>query len=103
MAAEEAVAALGEPLLRTSGKGLELWIYDNQAEVLLYGPVIGWTTPGSRQVPGRAVDIWQRQPGEVDAPVFLLPRPSISRKDAAAGKDSPSEESNPLPYLRLRK
>lgn len=39
-------AALGKPLLRTAGRGFELWIYDHNAEVVFFrGPVIAWTAP----------------------------------------------------------
>ena len=46
MSAEEAVAALGEPLIRTSARGLEVWIYDSCGEVVFSGgPVKDWSLP----------------------------------------------------------
>ncbi|HEY4302488.1 MAG TPA: hypothetical protein VGM73_16570 [Candidatus Didemnitutus sp.] len=46
-------AALGKPLVRTAGRGFELWIYDHNSEVLFFrGPVIAWTAPDA--TPGAA-------------------------------------------------
>jgi hypothetical protein len=102
MAETEAVAALGEPLMRLNGKGFEVWIYDNRAEALFYGCLIGWTSPSTGQTMGQSVDIWQRQPGAADAPVFFLPRPLNSRKGLPVRGEANREESNQQPYIRIR-
>ena len=90
MTAEETVAALGEPLIRTVGRGFELWVYDDRAEVLFYGPVIGWTTPGVGPKAGEAHDIWQSDHTGVPTPTFLsqLPRPVI--KKSPFGQNKPA-------------
>lgn len=47
MTAEAAATLLGPPVLQTKGRGLETWIYEHGAEVLLRGKVVGWTMPAS--------------------------------------------------------
>jgi hypothetical protein len=76
MTADETEALLGTPLIRTSGHGFELWTYDNGAEVLLYGSLIGWTNSGSTSVATRSFDIWRARRTESFSPTFLevLPR-----------------------------
>lgn len=59
MTGKEVVAVLGQPLLRSSGHGFDRWVYDNGAEVLLHGTLIGWTIPGTSAVAERSVDIWK--------------------------------------------
>src|SRR4051812_5474205 len=50
MTPRETLAALGEPLLRVSGKGFHVWTYDNRAEVVFFaGPVVAWTAPVGAQ------------------------------------------------------
>src|SRR4051812_43734805 len=63
MTAEETLAALGRPTLRTTGRGFEIWIYDNGAEALLFGSLIGWTTPASTSATTRSRDVWQENRG----------------------------------------
>jgi len=47
MTPAQALAALGKPLIQTSGRDFDLWIYDQQTEVLFFrGPVVAWTAPG---------------------------------------------------------
>jgi hypothetical protein len=87
MTAAQAARALGEPLLRTVGQGFELWIYDQRAEVLFYGPLVGWTSPGSDLRPGPAVDVWSVSAGPGKDETFFLPRPTIrvhARRQEAA-------------------
>lgn len=44
MNSEEAVKELGEPLIRTYGRGIEVWIYDGRGEALFTGgPLKSWT------------------------------------------------------------
>jgi hypothetical protein len=43
---EQTTEALGKPLIRTYGRGFEVWIYDSHGEVLFAGgPATGWTHP----------------------------------------------------------
>ncbi|MEN9403135.1 MAG: hypothetical protein RL091_1838 [Verrucomicrobiota bacterium] len=43
---EQTTEALGKPLIRTYGRGFEVWIYDSHGEVLFAGgPATGWTRP----------------------------------------------------------
>jgi hypothetical protein len=44
MTSIQAVAVVGAPLQRSSGQGFQVWTYDNRAELVFYGPLIGWTT-----------------------------------------------------------
>lgn len=46
LTAEQTTEALGKPLIRTYGRGFEVWIYDSHGEVLFAGgPAMGWTQP----------------------------------------------------------
>ena len=46
MTQDEIVELLGQPLIRNSNRGFEVWIYDSKAEVVFnQGPVIAWTIP----------------------------------------------------------
>ena len=58
MSVEETLAALGQPLIRTAGRGFETWTYDKGGDVLIYGSLIGWTAPVSAQLVVRSKDIW---------------------------------------------
>ena len=72
MTAEETLATLGQPTLRTSGRGFETWIYDHGAEALLFGSLIGWTAPPSPTLVKRTVDVWQQEkPTGKYYPTFL--------------------------------
>jgi hypothetical protein len=59
MSGSEVAAALGSPLICSKGRGFERWTYDNGAEVLIHGWLIGWTVPGVANVAKRSNDIWQ--------------------------------------------
>lgn len=42
----QATDALGKPLIRTYGRGFEVWIYDSCGEVVFGGgPALGWSMP----------------------------------------------------------
>lgn len=42
----QTVEALGTPLIRTYGRGFEVWIYDSCGEVVFGGgPALGWSVP----------------------------------------------------------
>jgi len=51
--------ALGDPLLKNSARGFEVWVYDGGAEVLCFmGVVVAWTAPNGVNSPeGRQVDV----------------------------------------------
>ena len=88
MSADETTTALGRPLIRNGGKGFELWIYDQGAEVVFYGGVIAWTVPAGSKVPNSANEAWtfyQAAPDQVALPFpkqrFFLPVPALRPKD----------------------
>ncbi len=42
----QAAEALGQPLIRTYGRGFQVWIYDSHGEIIFAGgPAMGWTQP----------------------------------------------------------
>jgi len=42
----EAAEAVGKPLIRTYGRGFQVWIYDGAGEIIFGGgPVLGWSEP----------------------------------------------------------
>lgn len=84
MTTDETVAALGEPLARNLGRGFELWTYDNHAEVLFFGDLIGWTSPGQGPALTHSFDIWQANRGKDDfrsALLMLPPKRSKPKKE----------------------
>lgn len=75
MSAEQASAVIGEPLIRSSSRGFEVWIYDGRGEVVFYaGPVIAWTVPIPLDASIRpaAHDVWFKP---ARRPVTPLRRP----------------------------
>lgn len=82
MSALETSAILGEPLMRTAGQGFEVWIYDDQAEVVFYGPVVGWTTPRTIRLTISSHDVWSASsaPGQS---AQVLPRPQPASQTPA--------------------
>ena len=62
MSAEQTVTLLGDPVLRSRGRGFETWTYDNGAEVLLHGTVVGWTAPVTAGLAKRSQDVWINRP-----------------------------------------
>ncbi len=103
MTTEEAVTALGAPLQRNIGRGFELWTYDHQAEVLFYGDLIGWTTPGEGAAPRQSTDVWKLNRGSDDFLAVLrrLPPP---RSQPAKPRPAAPSPANPAwrPTLRFR-
>ena len=92
MTTDDASEVLGPPLLKTSGHGFELWIYDHNAEALFYGgPLVGWRTPSKPDLVGRTVDVWQNKSGNVDLPFFILPRSPFVRKRLEKARDDALE------------
>jgi hypothetical protein len=103
MTTDQAVEALGDPLIKTIGGGFELWIYDNHAEVVFYGgPMVGWTTPSKGKAIGRPVDVWQHPTAAIDSPVFILPRrrPLPVKRIDIRSQDAGSVDT--LPFYRVR-
>jgi len=46
----EAVEVLGRPLIRTYGRGFQVWIYDGAGEIVFGGgSALGWTQPAPTQ------------------------------------------------------
>lgn len=84
MTADETAAVLGTPLVRNVGRGFELWIYDHDAEVLFFGDLVGWTSPGTGALVARTADIWQANRGRDDFRGVLasLPPPRSQRLPA---------------------
>ena len=107
MTAEETIATLGRPLLRTTGRGFETWIYDNGAEVLLYGSLVGWTAPASARVVERSVDVWRENRSGTYFPTFLalLPKPvaKSSAPEQSAGSSGGSGNITWLPIHVYRR
>lgn len=62
MSAAHAATLLGDPLLRSVGHGFETWTYDDGAELVLHGTVVGWTAPHSAGLPKRSQDVWLSRP-----------------------------------------
>lgn len=103
MTAEETAAAIGKPLFRSEGRGFELWIYDHHAEVLFFGSLIGWTTPGTDKAASQVVDVWQGNHGGVNAPTFLSAIPAwYPNKKAAARTDFDPAGFERLPTYQFR-
>jgi len=88
MSTNDAVAALGQPLLRSEGRGFEVWTYDNRAEVVFYGQVIAWTAPASSLVAPRVVEDWQFAQGIPDQ--VILPKPIPRARPARRGENRES-------------
>lgn len=89
----DVAATLGRPLICTKGHGFERWIYDNGAEVLIYGRLIGWTAPGVAAVTERSTDIWQaRNAGTILPTIAPQSPPDASElpKRIDRGVDRPS-------------
>lgn len=98
MTAEQAVAIVGEPLQRSAGQGFEIWTYDDRAELLFYGPLVGWSAPRSADMVTRSVDVWSA-PAAATAQPQILPRPVATMKSGAALN---AVTSSSLPRYRRR-
>ncbi len=82
MTSDDAIAAVGEPLQRSAGQGFEIWIYDDCAELVFYGPLVGWTAPRTATAAARSVDVWSAPAGAA-MPPHILPRPGATAKPVA--------------------
>lgn len=95
MSAEELVEVIGEPVSRRQGRGFETWTYDHGAEVLVYGIVVGWTSPA---VPGQKVrsqDVWTAHPKSAFIPALQTALRKAVRQPAAT-----VAPANPAPAAR---
>lgn len=96
---EETAEALGQPLIRTYGRGFEVWIYDSHGEVVFAGGdrALGWSLP----VPNP-----ESAARPVERDVLLKPvvrLPALRRTSAApAAAAVPAETEVRFRYLRQR-
>ena len=105
MTTNEAVSALGEPLVRSAGRGFELWIYDHDAEVLFFGDLVGWTTPGTGPSARHSADVWQANQGQDDFRAVLARLPAPRSQPARRAATAPAAEQRAIawrPALRFR-
>ena len=107
LTADETAAKLGAPMLRSRGRGFEVWTYDNGAEVLLYGSLVGWTAPGKANVVERSMDVWRENRSGTYFPTFLalLPQPVVQSPPPARVTGSAGESGTrwlPIPVYRRR-
>jgi hypothetical protein len=90
MTPTQAMAALGKPLVRTAGRGFEVWIYDQHTEVVFFrGPVVAWTDPAQAASPARAT--------VADHDTFEWPVLRLSR--ATANRRCAPVETGPVEFL----
>ena len=100
MTRDQAVAALGEPLIRSSGQDFEVWIYDERAELVFYGVLVGWSSPGAVAMTARTVDVWQVAAGAPRSE-FVLARPARINSPAVRRAAS-TDDGFRLPTYRRR-
>ena len=99
ISSEETAEALGQPLIRTYGRGFEVWIYDSRGEVVFAGGdrALGWSLP----VPNP-----ESAARPVERDVLLKPvvrLPALRRTSAApAAAAVPAETEVRFRYLRQR-
>jgi len=110
MTAEETLATLGRPILKSVGNGFEVWIYNNGSEVVLFGSLIGWTAPSAAKLSERSSDIWSEDDSDEAPPTFLslLPKPvtlgRAPKPKPAPATARPRSEDVWLPmYSQLRR
>jgi hypothetical protein len=76
---EETAAVLGREIMASRGRGFEVAISDNQAEVVyLNGQVVAWTAPAGVSTPAAPTQAWQfdqeRRPAAPSARRTLEPQ-----------------------------
>jgi hypothetical protein len=94
MSGSEVEAALGTPLVRSEGRGFEVWTYDDASEVVFYGRMIAWTSPASSAAPKYVMADWQFTQGLAER--LVLPKPP-RRRNVAPPAPTP-EVSGPASY-----
>jgi hypothetical protein len=96
MSRTEATEVLGAELFCAQGRGFEIAIYDQQAEVVfLNGQVVAWTAPGGKPPAPTAKVAWQFEQG---------PRPRVSLPASHVAATRRVESRRPvaiLPAYRL--
>lgn len=95
MSADELVSVLGDPVFRRQGRGFETWTYDQGAEVLVYGIVVGWTTPAD---PGHKIhsqDVWADHPKGA-----FMPTLQTALREAVRPPAKPVAPAKPAPSAR---
>jgi hypothetical protein len=94
---EETAEALGQPLIRTYGRGFEVWIYDSRGEVVFAGGerALGWSLP----VPNPESSARPVERDVLLKPVVRLP---ALRRTPAATTALPAETEVRFRYLRQR-
>ena len=98
MTRTELAAALGEPLMKSSGRQFELCIYDAGAEVLCFrGAVVAWTAPAGSAAPeGRQLDLTallQRAP----VPAKAAPKVYVPHSERGGGFERIAPRRSRLP------
>jgi hypothetical protein len=87
----EVRAFLGEPLMRSAGRGFEVWIYDQQREVVwMRGVVVAWTArEPALDERGRELDL--RGVGKVkEQPEAAKKKPYVPRSEENFGYERAS-------------
>jgi hypothetical protein len=85
MSRDEASMAVGFALITSVGRGFEVAVYDERAElVYLDGRLVAWTAPASRPVPPAPLSTWQfnqvrTQPLPAPKVPPALARPPVQR------------------------
>ncbi|HEX2860750.1 MAG TPA: hypothetical protein VHN79_03880 [Lacunisphaera sp.] len=93
---EQTTEALGKPLIRTYGRGFEVWIYDGRGEVVFGGgPALGWTVP----VPSAES---LARPAERDVLIKPVVRLPSMRRPSAQVAGSPELTETRFRYGRQR-
>jgi hypothetical protein len=95
MSAEELVDVLGEPVFRRQGRGFETWTYDHGAEVLVYGIVVGWTSPEAPGLKLRSQDVWTAHPKSA-----FIPALQTALRKAVRPPAPPVAPAKPAPAAR---
>jgi hypothetical protein len=98
MTADETISTLGAPMMRSRGRGFERWTYDDGAEVLFYGTLVGWTAPGSGPATGRSMDVWSENRSGTYFPTFLALLP---QRESSASAPAPATRTAPKPGAQI--
>lgn len=87
MTRAEMASALGEPLMKSSGRQFELCIYDAGAEVLCFrGTVMAWTAPAGSAAPdGRQLDLGPLLQAQAAPPAPVLPKVYVPHAERNGG------------------
>lgn len=91
MSRDEASTVVGTALITSVGRGFEVAVYDERAElVYLEGRLVAWTSPASRPVPPAPLHTWQfNQVRTRPLPAPAVP-PALARPPVQRGAILPS-------------